>query len=108
MDTMVDRAGTWRVIFRTPSWEDFVAVACTEIRACGAGNVQIARRLRAMLDNLASTLPARRCAALEAERRRLDLAIASLYGVAEDRELAAVPDRQGLGGSSALRVATRH
>ena len=107
-DAIVDREGTWRVILRTPNWEDFVAVACTEIRACGAGNVQIARRLRAMLDNLASTLPARRCAALEAERRRLDLAIASLYGVAEDRELAAVPDRQGLGGSSALRVATRH
>jgi uncharacterized membrane protein len=77
--------------FVPPNWEDFVSVSCTEIRACGASNVQIARRLRAMLDNLASTLPARRRAALEAERRRLDLAIASLYLLAEDRELAAVP-----------------
>jgi uncharacterized membrane protein len=106
-ETIVDRAGTPRVIFRTPNWEDFVAVACTEIRAYGASNVQIARRLRAMLDDLASTLSARRHAVLEAERRRLDLAIASLYALAEDRELAAVPDRQGLGGSSALRVARR-
>jgi len=106
-ETIVDRAGTPRVIFRTPNWEHFVAVACTEIRAYGASNVQIARRLRAMLDNLIYALPARRHAALEAERRRLDLAIASLYALPEDRELAAVPDTQGLGGSSASRVPSR-
>jgi uncharacterized membrane protein len=106
-DTVADREGTPRIIYRTPNWEDFVSVACTEIRACGASNVQIARRMRAMLDNLEATLPARRHAALEAERRRLDLAIASLYALAEDRELASIPDRQGLGGSSALRVASR-
>ena len=103
-DTIADRTGAPRVICRTPNWEDYVNVSCTEIRACGAGNVQIARRLRAMLDNLVSTLPARRHAALDAERRRLDVAIASLYPIPEDRELAAVPDAQGLGGSSALRV----
>ena len=103
-DTIVDRAGTPRVIVRTPNWEDFVAIACTEIRAYGAGNVQIARRLRAMLDNLIGTLPAGRQAALDGERRRLDLAIASLYALPEDRDLAAVPDTQGLGGSSASRL----
>ena len=106
-DTIADRTGVPRVICRTPNWEDYVNVSCTEIRACGAGNVQIARRLRAMLDNLVSTLPARRHAALDAERRRLDVAIASLYPIPEDRELAAVPDAQGLGGSSALRVPGR-
>ena len=103
-DTIADRTGTPRVIYRTPNWEDFVYVSCTEIRACGAGNVQIARRLRAMLDNLIATLPARRHAAVEAERRRLDLAIESLYSLPEDRELASIPDAQGLGGSSASRV----
>ncbi len=105
-ETIADRTGTPRVIYRTPNWEDFVAVSCTEIRAYGAGNVQIARRLRAMLENLIATLPARRHAALEAERRRLDLAIASLYSIAEDRELAGVPDVQGLGGSSAVSRAS--
>ena len=39
-DVMLDAAGRPRVIFRTPNWEDFVHVACTEIRACGASNVQ--------------------------------------------------------------------
>ena len=107
-ETIADRTGTPRVIYRTPNWEDFVAVSCTEIRAYGAGNVQIARRLRAMLENLIATLPARRHAALEAERRRLDLAVESLYSIPEDRELAGVPDAQGLGGSSAAsRVSAR-
>ena len=95
------------MIFRTPNWEDFISVSCTEIRACGAGNVQIARRMRAMLDNLIATLPARRHAALDAERRRLNLAIASLYPIDEDRALASIPDSQGLGGSSALRTPGR-
>ena len=54
-----------RVIFRTPNWEDFVHVACTEIRACGADNVQVARRLRAMLENLVQSLPPHRHAALQ-------------------------------------------
>ncbi len=106
-ETIVDRAGEPRVIFRTPNWEDYVYVSCTEIRAYGAGNVQIARRMRAMLENLMATLPARRHAALDAERRRLDLAIASLYSIPEDRELAAVPDAQGLGGSCASRPSSR-
>ena len=56
-ETIADQTGAPRVICRTPNWEDFVYVSCTEIRACGASNVQIARRLRAMLDNLVATLP---------------------------------------------------
>ena len=32
---------------RTPNWEDFVHVACNEIRACGAGSMQIPQRMRA-------------------------------------------------------------
>ncbi len=99
-DAMIpDETGAPRVICRTPNWEDFVYVSCTEIRACGADNVQIARRLRAMLENLMATLPARRHAALEAERRRLDLAIASAYSIPDDLALASIPDSQGLGGA---------
>jgi uncharacterized membrane protein len=56
-ELVFDAARRPRVIFRTPNWEDFVHVACTEIRACGANNVQIARRMRAMLENLMASLP---------------------------------------------------
>jgi len=103
-DTITDRDGDARLVYRTPDWEDFVNVACVEIRACGANNVQIARRLRAMLDNLLASLPPKRHAALESERRRLDQAIASSYPIAEDRMLASVGDSQGLGGSAGTRM----
>jgi uncharacterized membrane protein len=92
-----------RVIFRTPNWEDYVHVAFTEIRACGASNVQIARRLGAMLDHLVASLPGHRRGALEAERTRLDRALEKLYSLSDDLALARVPDSQGLGGSSRAR-----
>jgi len=101
-DTIADRDGTVRLVYRIPDWEDFVNVACVEIRACGANNVQIARRMRAMLDNLTASLPPKRHAALESERRRLDQAIASLYPLPEDRALASLADSQGLGGSGGM------
>ena len=47
-----DEDGALRLVFRTPNWEDFVHLACTEIRHCGAGSVQIMRRMRSMLENL--------------------------------------------------------
>jgi uncharacterized membrane protein len=102
-DAVTDERGTLRVIYRTPDWEDFVHVACNEIRACGAGNVQIARRLRAMLDNLAASLPRHRHACLDQERERLDQVIETLYSLPEDRALARIPDSQGLGGSVPAR-----
>ena len=100
---LADGLGNPRVIYRTPNWEDFVHLACTEIRACGASNAQIARRMRAMLDNLASALPAYRHAAIEAERRCLEQALVPLYPIAEDLVLARIPDSQGLGGSQGPR-----
>jgi len=98
-----DRRGQVRVILRTPNWEDFVHVACTEIASYGAGNVQVARRLRALFDNLIATLPPHRHAPLEQEARRLQCMLERLYPIPEDLALASVPDLQGLGGSSGSR-----
>ena len=102
-EAMVDSLGQRRVVFRTPNWEDFVQLACTEIRHCGANNVQVARRLRAMLDNLVASLPTYRRQALADERRRLDQAIATLFANPDDLALARISDSQGLGGSSGMR-----
>ena len=99
-EALRDPAGQRRVIQRTPNWEDFVHLACTEIRSCGAGNIQVARRLRAMFDNLIATLPAHRHEPLVDERHRLERMLDSLYQIAEDLALARVGDSQGLGGSS--------
>jgi uncharacterized membrane protein len=102
-----DDTGRLRVLFRTPNWEDYVHVACHEIRTCGAANVQIARRMRAMLDNVAAALPLHRHPALDRERGLLDRALETHFTYPEDLALARVPDTQGLGGSSATRSAGR-
>jgi len=106
-DEIFDKGGSRRIIYRTPDWQDFVHVAFTEIRACGVANVQIARRLRAMLDNLFVALPPHRHKELEAERHRLDRAIEAAYTDPDDLMLARIPDAQGLGGSSSRRASMR-
>jgi uncharacterized membrane protein len=98
-ETITDELGHRRLVFRTPNWEDFVCIACTEIRSYGAGNVQIARRMRAMFDDLLASLPACRHHALDQQSRGLRRMIESLYAVPDDAALAGLPDLQGLGGS---------
>jgi uncharacterized membrane protein len=95
-----DGAGQLRVVFRTPNWEDFVHLACREIRHYGAENFQVARRLRAMIDNLVQTLPEYRCSALRQERDLLDSTLERLYVLPQDLALARVSDTQGLGGAA--------
>jgi uncharacterized membrane protein len=99
-DQILDRDAKLRVIFRTPNWEDFVHIACTEIRFYGAENIQIVRRMRAMIVNLRATLPAQRQAAMNKELELFDRTIDRLYVLPEDLQLARIPDSQGLGGSS--------
>ena len=98
-EVIVDGSGRARVIFRTPNWEHYVQVACSEIRACGAGSFQVARRMRAMLENLRRTLPEHRHAALDTELDLLDWAIQTHFSRPEELALARTPDSQGLGGS---------
>ena len=95
-----DATGRTRVIFRTPDWQDFVHLAFSEIRACGANNFQVARRSRAMLENLIRTLPHERHAALRQQLGLLDRTLPAFYKLEEDLALASVPDPQGLGGAS--------
>ncbi|MHC1727449.1 MAG: DUF2254 domain-containing protein [Syntrophobacteraceae bacterium] len=104
-EEIYDEAGELRVIFRTPNWEDFVHLTCTEIRHCGAGSIQIMRRLRSMLENLMQTLPPHRHAELRQQLELLDRTIEEHYPYPEDRVLAQTPDSQGLGGSLGVQAA---
>ncbi len=101
-DQIFDASGNLRIIFRTPNWEDFVHLACSEIRSCGSNNLQIVRRLRAMIQNLIQTLPDHRHAALLAELNILDRDIAEHFKYPEELALARIPDSQGLGGHSGV------
>jgi len=100
IDERLKLHGEVRLIIRTPVWNDFIHLAFAEIRFYGASNVQIARRLRAMIINLANTLPAERHAALRQELDLLDRMLEKLYVLPEDLALARIPDTQGLGASS--------
>jgi len=99
-DEILAKSGQLLVLFRTPNWEDFVHLAFTEIRQCGAQNMQIARRLRAMIDNLIETLPKHRHAVLLGELKLLDRDVERHFAHPEDRALARLGDSQGLGGAS--------
>jgi uncharacterized membrane protein len=105
-EEICDETGKLRLVFRTPNWEDFVHLTCTEIRHCGAGSIQIIRRLRSMLENLVQTLPPHRHAELHKQLDLLDRTVEEHYAFPEDRALARVPDPQGLGGSLGVQHAT--
>jgi uncharacterized membrane protein len=91
-------AGRLRLVYRTPDWEDFVHLAVTEIRHFGGESIQIARRLRAMLENLIQTLPEARAASLRQELALLHRSAEHFFSEPEDRALAQVGDFQGVGG----------
>jgi uncharacterized membrane protein len=102
-DGIRDKSGRLRVIVRTPNWEDFVHLAFPEIRYCGSNNIQIVRRMRAMIENLMQTLPGDRLPVLQQELAALDREIEKHFDTAEDLMLARIPDSQGLGGRSGER-----
>jgi uncharacterized membrane protein len=98
-----DPDGRLRLVYRTPDWEDFVDLAATEIRHFGVSSIQVARRLRAMLEDLIAALPAGRRPPLQAELLRLQRAAVRAFDDPEDRERAELGDSQGLGGSRLIR-----
>lgn len=92
-----DPTGRVRLVYRTPAWEDFVQLAVTEIRHFGGTSIQIARRLRAMLENLIQTLPPQRAGLLRQELSLLHRSAERFFVEPEDRALAEVGDVQGVG-----------
>lgn len=93
-----DAAGRLRLIYRTPNWADYVQLAVTEIRQFGGQSIQVARRLRAMLENLIQTLGGERAASLRSELNLLRRSTARFFAEPEDRALAEISDFQGVGG----------
>lgn len=95
-----DEKGRIRLVYRTPDWEDFVQLAVTEIRQFGGPSIQIARRLRAMLENLIETLSEERTNLLRQELALLERTAERFFLEPEERSMAAAGDSQGMGGTS--------
>jgi uncharacterized membrane protein len=102
-DELLDEAGELRVICRTPNWDDFINLAFSEIRFYGSTNLQIVRRLRAMIENLLLTLPDHRHEELRLQTELLGRAVKKAFENPEELTLGTTADSQGLGGHSAVR-----
>ncbi len=87
-----------RVVWRTPNWEDFVDLSFSEMRHYGGDNLQVVRRLRALLENLVETLPDHRHPALHQHLALLNREVEKRFAYLEELALARVADTQGLGG----------
>ncbi len=98
----LDGAGTVRLRYPTPSWEDYLTLAIDETRHYGEGSVQVTRRLRALLQDLRGAVPEFRRAAIDAELELVDASAARAFTDHGDRRSATARDRQGLGAADVL------
>jgi len=93
-----DSNGTIRVIFPTPTWQDYLALSFDEIRQYGAASIQVGRRLRAALVGLSETIAVGdRRATVQKYLDHLNLGIERSSFDDQDRAAALQEDRQGLG-----------
>jgi uncharacterized membrane protein len=95
-----DGAGQLRLAYRTPDWEDFVALSVTEIRHFGRESIQIVRRMRALLESLIKVVPPQRVALLRAELDLLSRGVGRDFRDPEDQVRAASGDSLGVGGAT--------
>jgi uncharacterized membrane protein len=95
---VLDADGAIRLVLPTPGWDELLDLALTEIRGYGAEMPQVARRLRALLDGLESSLPPARRPSVARHRELLEADVQRRYDDPEERAFAATPDRMGIGG----------
>jgi uncharacterized membrane protein len=93
-------AGRRGVVIPVRSWEDYLALATTEIREYGATSIQVMRRLRSMLEELLEEVPEWHRSAVRAELARLDATVAETFADSVDLDRARTADPQGMGGAS--------
>lgn len=93
-----DSGGVIRLVWRSPTWDQLAGLAFDEIRSFGAGQIQVARRLRAVLEDLRASTAPERHAVLHSHLQRLNASVALAFPTGSpDLRLAAIPDRMGIG-----------
>lgn len=96
-DVSRDEAGVVRLVIPSMDWQAYVLLGFEELRLVGAGSPQIARRLRAALEDLLDYAPEDRHEPLREQLDQLEDAIEQVYGDARVIALATRPDAQGIG-----------
>ncbi|MGH2807023.1 MAG: DUF2254 domain-containing protein [Actinomycetota bacterium] len=93
----VDSDGDVRLVMQAMRWEGYVSLAMDEIRQYEGRSLQVARRFRAMINDLLIVVDDDRRSVLERELDLLDEAVTRQFPDAADRRAAARPDEQGIG-----------
>jgi uncharacterized membrane protein len=92
-----DAAGHVRLIHPVLDWDGFVRLAFDEIRLVGACSPQVARRLRAALEDVMEAAPPERRPPLERQLSLLAAGVERSYEDREDVRAHLTPDGQGIG-----------
>lgn len=92
-----DKKGKLRLIYPTPSWEDFLDLTLHEIRHYGATSIAVMRRLHALLNDLLGSLPEERKPLVQEHLDRVNASIRRNFADVYDRLDALEADRQGIG-----------
>jgi uncharacterized membrane protein len=92
-----DANGALRLVVPIREWADFVRLAFEEIRLAGAAQPQIARRMRAALQDLRAVAAPDRRPPLDEQLRLLDASVQRRFDTDRDAQTARQGDLQGLG-----------
>jgi uncharacterized membrane protein len=90
-----DETGALRLIFPIPTWEHFLSLAFDEICLYGANSLQVMRRLRTVLYDVAGAVPPERKQAVRHYIEHLDITVRNCILDNEDQTTALQQDRQG-------------
>ncbi|USQ76569.1 DUF2254 domain-containing protein [Ornithinimicrobium cryptoxanthini] len=96
-DITCDENGQERVVIPSMDWQAYVRLSFEELRLFGAGSPQVARRMRAALEDLLDYAPRDRHGPLLEQLSQLDDSVAEAYPHERDVTLARRADAQGLG-----------
>ncbi len=97
-----DSEGMVRVIYKTPSWEDYLQLGLVEIMHYGAASIQVQRRLASLLRFLEESVPPERVKEITRFKEQCQLLIKESFTDIAFREWANTSDREGIGSSSEL------
>jgi uncharacterized membrane protein len=95
-----DRAGTVRLVYKTPAWEDYLQLGLSEIMLYGATSLQVERRLEALLRFVHQAVPPKRREALNRFSEHRHALVARAFDDTTFRAWAEVADREGIGSGS--------
>lgn len=92
-----DEAGVLRLICPRPDWDAYVRLALDEVRQYGKGSIQVARRLRFLLEDLLRVAPPFRRGELERQLGLLEASVEHAFATREEAALAVRASPQGHG-----------